>query len=486
MNNTEKYSQEQLEMWERYAKLSKGYVRPPNTTKNYYNTYTRYSKSEILDLLNSPDRNEKGLRNASIYLYNISNHYRRLINYFAKMPTLDYYLTPTKIDGSSKINEKSFKSAFKKACDQVDLMNLKHELLKVLVTCFREDVFYGYEYESKDSYFLQKLNPDYCRITGVEDGIYVFEFNFSYFDSRSELLPYYSSEFQRKYDAYKKDSMNLRWQELDTKKSVCFKINEDTVYAMPPFAGTFPDIYDIADYKQLMKAKTETGNYKLLSLKIPFENGDFKIPLPLAKSFYDQFAAQLPDQIGLVLTPMDVAQFNFANSGSTQDVDAVVQSENAFWRSAGASAAILGKDDITSSSALMLSIETDASIVYAFLRQIERWINKKLKQLSGTYHFKLTFLNTTIYNRSEVQTTMLQACQYSFPLKYATAASFGLSQSDFEGLAILENQMMNLQDKMIPVTSSHTQSDSNNSGRPKQNTVDEAGEATEEADGNDR
>ena len=135
----------------------------------------------------------------------------------------------------------------------------------------------------------------------------------------------------------------------------------------------------------------------------------------------------------------------------------------------------------------MLSIETDAGIVYTFLRQVERWINRKLKQLSGTYHFKLTFLDQHIFNRKEVQDQMLKACQYSFPMKYAAAAAFGLSPSDFNGTVVLENDMMQLHEHMIPVSSSYTQpSDEENVGRPAQTTVDEAGEMTEERDANDR
>ena len=40
---------------------------------------------------------------------------------------------------------------------------------------------------------------------------------------------------------------------------------------MPPFIGVFAGIFDIDDYKGLQKARTEIGNYKILSLKIPME-----------------------------------------------------------------------------------------------------------------------------------------------------------------------------------------------------------------------
>lgn len=473
----------------RYAKLSKSYLRPPGSYKRFYIYYQHYTKKQILDMLNAPETNEQGLRRASLYLYDMSSHYRRLINHFAKLPTYDYYLTPLKVSKNANINEKSFRSCYRKAVEQTELMNLKHEMMKAAVTCFREDVFYGYEISTKDSYFIQKLNPDYCRLSGIEDGVYIFEFDFLFFNLHPELLDYYGSEFRRKYKKYKESPSLYRWQEIDSKNSVCLKFNEDEIHVIPPFAGTFADIYDIADYKQIMKAKVYTQNYKLLFMKIPFENGRFKLPESIAASYYEQFAEELPEGIGLAMSPMDVGSVDF--DSPTSDTDSVVQSENNFWRASGASNAILGKDDLTSSSALLLSIEADAALTYGLLRQMERWINKKLKNLSGTYHFKLTFLNTTIYNRGTVQSQLMTAAQYSFPVKLQAAAAYGLSPSDMEGLLVLENDILRLQDSMIPVASSHTQSSEiidveKDVGRPAQETVDESGEKTQENDSNDK
>ena len=99
------YSQYQNSL--EFAKLVKNYLRPPSSPRNYSTTYTRYSKSDILGLLNQPAYNEKPLRDASIYLYNMSSHYRRLISYFSKMPTYNYYLSPIKMDTETKKNTKS-------------------------------------------------------------------------------------------------------------------------------------------------------------------------------------------------------------------------------------------------------------------------------------------------------------------------------------------------------------------------------------------
>lgn len=43
----------------------------------------------------------------------------------------------------------------------------------------------------KDSYFIQKLNPDYCQISSIEGGCFNFAFDFNYFKTYPEKLKQY-------------------------------------------------------------------------------------------------------------------------------------------------------------------------------------------------------------------------------------------------------------------------------------------------------
>lgn len=45
----------------------------------------------------------------SQYLFNISNYYRRLIQYFANMSTFSYIVVPYGIDYSKNVNLQKFK-----------------------------------------------------------------------------------------------------------------------------------------------------------------------------------------------------------------------------------------------------------------------------------------------------------------------------------------------------------------------------------------
>jgi len=250
-----------------YAKLSKLILRDLESNNRKQTFFSKYTKDDVIKYLKNPEQNAKQLREISAYLYNTSSHYKRLILYFARMLLFYYIVVPYRID-IEKVNKNKFKNQYKKILDVLDNMNLQHEFIKIVTTILKEDVFFGYEYSTKDSYFIQKLNPDYCQISSIEDGCFNFAFDFSYFKTNPEKLVQYGGEFEEKYKIYENDT-KLRWQELDSKRTICIKMSDDVEFPVPFFVGVLESLYDIEDFKALKKAKTEIGNYKMLSLQIP-------------------------------------------------------------------------------------------------------------------------------------------------------------------------------------------------------------------------
>lgn len=448
--------------------------------------FKKYTKTEIIGWLTSPETNEKNLRNASVYLYNASSHYRRLINYFAKMSLYAYIVIPYKLD-TDKVDIKKFKSNYKGILDKLETMNIKHEFLKIMTTIFREDIFYGYEYSLKDSYFIKKLPPDRCKVSSTEDGVYNFAFDFSYFTSNKEKLDTWGEEFKTKYDIYKADTKK-KWQEIDSKNSICIKLNEDIDFPIPPFIGLLPMIYDIEDFKMLTKAKEEIGNYKMLSLEIPLnDDGSYKFPYTEAERFYSLLGSVLPENIGLALTPMKIGEHSFEKAGTASAVNVVADAETSFYNAGGVSQ-LLFNSEKSSSATIGNSIKSDEEIVYAVLRQFERWINRKLKQESGTYKYKLLFLDTTIYSRKEFIEMLLKNGQYGMPIVNALCSCMGYSPADTEAMAFLENEVLQYHFKLVPLQSSHTQTgEDNEDGRPKvdDDELSESGTKTRD-DGDNR
>lgn len=463
----EKYYQ--YDQFMRFASANKITLWNTTSTSQSSPSFAKYTKSQIVGYLENPYSNEANLRKMSQYLYNISNYYRRLIQYFANMPTFDYILSPYKMDVTNLPDQEKMKKSYQNAMNCTAIMNIPHEFSKVLNVAFRDDVFYGYCYETKDSFAIQQLDPSYCKITSIDDGVY----DFGYFDANKDELPNYAAEFTTKYNVYKSQGSSMRWQELDSKRSICIKINETEMTPIPPFVSLFSALADIEDYRAISKNASETSNYKALALEIPIdEHGDFLIEYDLAKEFYYQLEAVLPDNIGLILTPMPISSWDFEKSGPMSDSELVTNAENVFWSQAGVNKLLFGGGENPSSSTLALSTISDQAVVFRVLRQIERWINRKLKTLSGTVKFKLTFLDATRYNRKEVHDQLLKDGQYGLPVRSAIMATSGISQTESLSMAYLENTVLGLSDYEQPLLSSNVMSQTDEAGR---NPVEESG-----------
>lgn len=452
-----------------YANLSKIGIRNLESTSETNPTYTKYTKDQLVTYLGNPASYEKQLRKMSKYLFNISNYYRRLIQYFANMSTFSYTISPYGLDRSKTVNANKFKKAYYSSVAAVELMNLPHEGTKMFTIAFRDDVYYGYEWETNDSVAFQNLDADYCKISSIEDGVYNFAFDFSYFDSNQDKLPNYPPEFQTMYNTYKTNTQLYKWQELDSTKSICIKVNEHDYIPIPPFVSLFSALADIEDYRAISKNASETNNYKALAMEIPLgDKGEFLIDYNDAKEFYDMMTNVLPPNIGAILTPMKLTDWNFEKSGVNSDTNEVAKAEATFFTTAGVNKILFGGGEDPSATTLNLCTVNDQMIVFAVMRQLERWVNRKLKSVSSSYKFRINFLPVTHYNIAEMHERYLKDATYGIPTRTAALATAGYAGTDYENMTYLENEILGLSNGEMPLKSSNTQSGSagDEGGRP--------------------
>jgi hypothetical protein len=471
-----------------FAQLSKLLFNEVETSSSKSTFLTKYTKDQIINFLDNPQKYEKQLRKLSHDLYNSNPNYRRLIQYFANLLTFDYIVKPYDID-EEKFEADKFNKQYKKAIQTLENMNISHEMLKVLKIAFKEDVFYGYEYSTSESYFIQKLNPDFCRLNGFEDGVYSFEFDFSYFDHKNRPVDGYTQEFQAKYKKYQDSRKDYRWQELDSKNSICIKINEEIEYPLPPFNTVFEAVYDIDETKRMRLVKNKMDNYMLLTQLIPVDDksgeaNKFLIDLDTAIQFHNKTVDHLPEEVGLVTSPMKIDAIKLEKKNN--DTDVVAQAERDYYNATGVSQALFNSEKSNNAS-LNKSIVTDEQIVFGVLRQIERWVNRKLKFSSTKYKFKVKFLDSTIFNKQEVNDKYLKAAQHGMPVLLELSASLGLSPSDLTSKTFLENDVLDLHSKLVPLKSTHTQSGKDSTGtKPmkEESELEEEGLKSREKDAN--
>lgn len=470
-----------------YASTAKLILRDLQKNNADSQFFSRYKKEEIMRWLESPASlsNQKRLREASNFIYESSGHYKRLCNYFAYMSKLSYVVIPYKLNTSNLNNDRIMKR-YQQTVDLLEVMNIKHEFQKITATMVREGISYNYEYSTPDSYYLLKLDPEYCTISSVEDGVWCVAFDFSYFKKFPEKLEHYGEEFVSKNNLYLTDQQAYRWQELDPKRAFAMKMDESSDFNIPYFAFLLPLLFDIEDYKLLEKNSKEQDNYKLLSLDLPLdEQGNYAYDYNEALKFYNMMANALPSWVGLVLSPMEVTEFNFNKTGKANEASSVARAESDFYSAAGVSQ-LLFNSEKSSSATIGNSVKIDEEVVFAIHRQIERVVNKKLKEQSGKPVWKINILDVTVFNQEKYLDNIIKASTYGAPVKLAIPSILGFSPSDTQGLGVLE-EVLDIVNTWQPLKSSNTQSSKDSDdkgGRPKSDDDDlsESGENTRDND----
>lgn len=436
---------------ERFAILNRLITRDLNNNTSAP-VFSLYTKDEIQSYLANPYRNEKQLRGAVVYMYGASPHFRRLIQYFVGLSDLSYVVEPYKID-PKKSNIKTVGSNYRKTLNMLSSMNIKTQCPKILTVVLREDTFYGTMWVTNDSITIQQLPSDYCSVSSIEGNVLNVTFDFSYFDARNGLLEFYPAEFRRKYDIYQKNRTE-KWIELDSPTSFAIKCNMDVLdYAMPPFAGILREVYDLEDYRQLKLTKTAIENYAMIAMTLPMnEDGTWGIDLRKAKDFWQNLDSILPEEIGSVLTPMELKKISFEKS-NTGDTNTIAEAEQNLYTAAGVSS-LLFNNDKASANALMLSIKSDQAITYGIVKNIEDAINRFIQSQSYGKNFRVNFLDCSPYNRKELGDAYLKAASYGLPTISLYAASQGLGQEELDSMSYLEGQVLGLHDMFRPLQSS--------------------------------
>jgi len=450
-----------------------------------------FKREDLRKYLQAPeiDANQKQLRRISKYLYNVSSQYRLSCDHFSSLTTLDHIVEPKNFN-PKKVNKKSFENQYYNTVNQVELMNIKHEFSKVLQVVWREGVYCGYVHQNKESFFFQQLDNDYTKITYVEDGLYFLSFNLTYFFVYPERLRMYPQEFRDAYDRVKGDikrRSSFFWYELEPTNVICIKHDETNWNFLPPFVGTFEAALNIADFKALEKAEAELGNSKLLFQKIPIddknsEENKFLITADVAAQFHENIQSNLPKQVAIITSPMDVSDITFEKDSI--DRNKVSEATAQYWSDAGVSQLLFSSNDKSTSASLSKALQADEAKAFLMLNQIERWINKYLGQFPAYSNFRVRMLKTSVFNIDEFITSQSAAANSGIPNKMVINAALGGKASSGYANAFLENEILNLQEKWIPLQSAHTIAGDEN-GRPKsKKPLSEAGEKTIENDSN--
>lgn len=466
--------------------------------RNFF--YQKFKKDEIEKMLLHPHNNENGLRALSRYLYIVSPHYRRLINYFSQILVYNYTVKQGKAY-TKKIAKSKYKSNFFDVVNFAEKMNIKKEAEKAIRIALRDGIAVGIMvYASKaQSGYIVPFEPKGIRVRSIEDGVFIPSIYLPMFDGNKYVLDQYGSDIKKAYEKYvekRKSAKKLTdddiWYEFKNGFALIAD-DADPWHYIPYFGNLIIDVLRLKDAQDIQAQHDANANYKVLSAKVDTDDdGVPKLPFEDIEKYYTQMSHELPDGIGLLVSPWTINDHSFQEN-ATADRDAALSAVNNFWRSAGMPNTLMGGGTLTTASAMLLAVKPDEALSFSLLKQFEQILNRQIKLMDHDYLFKVSFLYQSIFNSTEVQNSFSKGAQYGLPVKMDYAASLGLTPCEAIGASYIEDEILGLSKTTwtTPLISSNTQSSVENSegGRPTAEetggTVGESGERTRDNDSND-
>lgn len=401
----------------------------------------------------------------SRYMYLKSGYYKKLIDYFSNMAVINWVIdTEIKQDKMFSTNPKTFKRNYINYTAQVNKFNIDNRVTDIFKKLYLEDACFGFVTENDIDSSIFFLDSDYCRIEKLVNGnIFQFSVNRSLIDNN--VYETFPEELRQIIDNSRETSLDNRVM-IPYENSFCIKYNDDFTYLYCPFFGLIEKILEIDDYRDLMKAKTESDAYKLIYLKIP-TNDDDQISMgdEIITPFTEIVKNIVPETYGVVPSPMDL-QLIESKSTVSDDSNKVAESVENFYGEAGVSKALISS--ASSGSELKLSMKVDSSDIYRIYRQIESWVDLQMKlrgYIYNDYQFTYRILPITIFDVSDYIDQQLKLAQASLPVKSDVLAAAGINTAKMLGNSIMEQMFKEeIFDKWEVLKTSYTTANENSEG----------------------
>lgn len=478
-----------------------------NVNKTVSKTYTQYTRDLLDQYAQSPLNSIDNIREVSRFLTRVSMLYKQMISYFSTMPLYTYNITPLSDFIKDFDAEKQFKN-YEKVLKTFHHFNMAKELQNVISNTIRDGLYVGWmSGDDENGIFLMPLDIQYCRIYGKTnpEGEWITYFDAAFFDkSNNKEFIYgvnndgvgtWDKVFIDGYEQYKSLGRDYEFFRLPPENTLTLIASTDDEFyvPLPYFLPLFKSLLNLLDTENLVAAKEELQNYKLILNKIPLADDnsgavdDFKLSLELVNQFDAIIKQILPDLVGYGTVPyQDDAQIiDFEKSTSTSDTDSLNKAMNNLFANAGINKLIVSSGDSSNANGIKYSNANDLGKISVYIRRIESWLNYWIKNhiTDGVY---LQIFDQTQYNRDE------------FTNRLKDASAFGVGKMDYMcslgddpyvayNKIRFESLVLNINQYAVPFNSTYTQTSDNTGGRPEmsEDQLSDEGQSTRNSGKND-
>lgn len=245
---------------------------------------------------------------------------------------------------------------------------------------------------------------------------------------------------------------------------MCVKFALDN-YDMPLFVHAIPTLLDLDAAQDLDRRKQMQKLLKILIQKLPRDkNGDLIFDNDEARDIHNNAVQMLRNAVGvdILTTFADIDAVDLADKNTTATTDDLAKVERTVYNALGISRNLFNTDGNMS---LEKSILNDEASLRTLILQFAEFFNALAAGHSSArkkYSFRFYMLETTQYNYKDLAKMYKEQTQMGFA-KMLPQIALGHSQSFVLNSMRFENQVLNMNEFMVPPALSSTMSGSNNS-----------------------
>ena len=448
-------------------------------------TISSYNKENVIRYLQNINSYEKELRNLSRYLFYRCQPYFRLIMYNATMFDLNARYVIPSYDPTTENNKEEILKSYYETLKVLDQMDLQHQMLMPLINNFIEDVFFGCCWIDETGMFILKIPPEYCKISGQYfTGDYSFYVDMSNYKKYEDIIEFLGEPISSMYEAYGGNNTN-KWQLMPDEYALCTKSRvESWETIVPIYSGLFIDLIGLIDLVDIQAVSNDQQIYKLITATIPTLKGatdpdQWAVDVDFAVQYYNKMIESLPPYIGGVITPIPLDTISFPDDQASDTTKVQKATKELFNTSGGAQ--VLNSGSISGAEAFRTATEVDSELaISALLGQIQGWTNRMLSyQVSNPA--KVKFFEVSTYTKDYLRESFQKDLQYDSSKLLLINSLSGISELDTLSLTYLANDILDLPNKLKPLTSANTVSNKESGGQTKSDTeISDAGEASRE------
>lgn len=420
----------------------------------------KYSLKEIDEIISSGSLVEQRVLSRNYFL--MDGLYKRIIIYYATLMKGAGLLTPMAGFGK-KLSTDHVQKRYYSALNYLDKLHLEELETKISLRALIDGSYYGVIQKlDKNDFVLLDLPAQYAR-SSFKDiyGRDIVEFDVTYFsaitdkEARAEELSLFPSVISKYYRKYINGKVTCPWVKIPVDIGVCFSFIEN---GCPLFLSVIPAAIQYDESVDTERERDLEEIRKILIQKVPhLQTGELLFEPEEAVEMHAGAVEMMRGNKNLSIlttyTDVDSIVSKTSSDAVSNNLEKMLQN---VYSEASVSAQLFSP---TGAQALDNSIRNDMAFMMILMNKIARFVTDLINELFGNTNvtFKYIILPVTYYNQSEFITDSLKLAQsgYSFLLP---SAAIGLGQRELLGIKELENEVLVLREKLIPLASSYTES----------------------------